>query len=530
MSNTIIEYKEATNQLSLREKVGQFFMPAAFINDSESEIQKLENLIRTNRIGGICFFHSRASAATNYEGKKKVIYNADSFNVLKQLIARYQSASVHPLLISIDAEWGLAMRIENTPQYPYSITLGAMNDPDMVYEVAKKIAEDCRVAGIHWNFAPVADINNNPDNPVIGYRSFGSDKLLVAANAIAFFKGMQGVGILSCAKHFPGHGDTATDSHLGLPVIHKTREALLANELYPFQELIAGGIDAVMVGHLSVPALTGGKEISASISKDIIKGTLRSDMGFQGVVVSDALNMHSVSKAYDTKGLLEWKAFDAGNDVLCFAENVPEGIGTILKNASEEEIEESFKRVWRLKQKGINQKPWNSMHLNSPDEVNKIVADKSLTFYKGDEPLLVQFKRDGFAGVSIGNSKDSIFFENINEELSFTYLSESNNKREEVLKATGNFKNIVISVSPPKVKPQNNFDLGNEQMELLKYLIDKHNVLLYLFGNPYFMRLLPVNKVKGLVIAYQNFDCFHEHAAAHFLGKCKAKGKLPVHI
>ena len=254
--NIVPEYKIATNQLNVSEKIGQLFMPAAFINDSKEEIQKLENLIREYNIGSLCFFHSRASAATNYEGKKEVIYNADSFGTLQNLIQRYQSVSKYPLLIAIDAEWGLAMRVENTPQYPYAITLGAIQgNEDLIFEVGKHIAIDCKAAGIHWNLAPCVDINNNPNNPVIGYRSFGENKIKVAEKALAFIKGTQSEGILTSIKHFPGHGDTETDSHLGLPLIEKSKEELITNELYPFQKLVDAGVDSVMVGHLSVPAL-----------------------------------------------------------------------------------------------------------------------------------------------------------------------------------------------------------------------------------------------------------------------------------
>ena len=175
-----ISYNSAKEALSLKEKVGQLFMPAAFINDSEEEIKAIEKLIIDYKIGCLCFFHSRASAATNFEGKKKIVHNEQSFETLQKLIKRYQKASKYQLLIAIDAEWGLAMRIENAPQYPYAITLGALQDnSNLIYEVGKNIAKDCKLAGIHWNLAPCIDINNNPLNPVIGYRSFGEDKIKV---------------------------------------------------------------------------------------------------------------------------------------------------------------------------------------------------------------------------------------------------------------------------------------------------------------------------------------------------------------
>ncbi|MGY8914363.1 MAG: glycoside hydrolase family 3 N-terminal domain-containing protein, partial [Flavobacteriales bacterium] len=242
-------YPYASTELSLKEKVGQLFMPAAFINDSEAEIQALEELIKKYHIGSLCFFHSRASTATNFEGKKDVVYNEDSLETLKNLIARYQKVAKTPLLISIDAEWGLAMRVEHTPQYPYAITQGALvKHTDLIFKIGKNIAHDCKYCGIHWNLSPVVDINNNPNNPVIGYRSYGENKELVSEKAIAFTLGTKSEGILTCAKHFPGHGDTAVDSHLGLPIIDKSKEALWENELFPFRELIANGVDSVMIG------------------------------------------------------------------------------------------------------------------------------------------------------------------------------------------------------------------------------------------------------------------------------------------
>lgn len=530
MSRKIIAYKEATNQLTLREKVGQFFMPAAFINDSEASIRSLETMISNECIGGVCFFHSRASAATNYEGKKKVTYNAHSLQVLKELIARYSAAAKYPLLISIDAEWGLAMRVEETPQYPYAITLGATHDPQLVYEVGKKVGSDCKAAGIHWNFGPVADVNNNPNNPVIGYRSFGSNKKDVSTNAIAFSKGLQDAGILNCAKHFPGHGDTATDSHLGLPVIDKCREDLFEQELYPFMELINNKVDAVMVGHLSVPAFTRGKQVSASVSGEIIKEVLRGEMGYDGVVVSDALNMHSVSKTFSKKGGLEWAAFNAGNDILCFAENVKEGIDTILSEATNSQIEESFERVWTLKIKAISQASTNLLIVSDPDPLNARIAAKSLTFYKGNAEILSEFHHSDFYSVQFGKSKKSTFIDMAIESTGSQNLLVHDQSFENINSALGANSKLLIAVYPPSIKPQNKFGMDPHQLEILIELIRKYDVVLYLFGNPYFLRLLPLDQVAAIVIAYQDLKGFEENAAAHFLGNTKAVGSLPVSL
>ena len=524
----IIPYSKASKSLSKREKVGQFFMPAAFINDTEEEISALENLIKEQGIGGLCFFHSRASAATNFEGKKKIIYNTDSLNTLKKLIKRYQKAAKHALLISIDAEWGLAMRIENTPQYPYAICLGAMtSNLDLVEAVGKNIALDCKDAGIHWNLAPVVDINNNPNNPVIGYRSFGEDKENATQKALALIKGTQEVGILTSIKHFPGHGDTATDSHLDLPLIDKTKEVLWENELYPFRKAIASGVDSVMVGHLSVPALANGSTISSSISKDIIKGVLRKEMGFNGVVISDALNMHAVSKNYPIKGELEGLAFDAGNDILCFTENTKEGIETILKNADAKAIEESFKRIWLLKEKAINQPNDKEGKRISLSSLNSLIAEKSITQLQNNTK---DFDKNSFAGISINFSKDTTFFNTIQKEKKIDFYSLTNYSISEIKEKIKGVKNILISIEAPKVKPQNKFDIPEKYWDFITELLHTKSTILYLFGNPYILNHLNYKKAQSVIISYQNFEEFKIVAAHHFLGKVEAKGKLPVSI
>ncbi|MGF1558444.1 MAG: glycoside hydrolase family 3 protein [Flavobacteriaceae bacterium] len=518
--NKVFLYQQAKSTLSIKEKVGQLFMPAAFINDTEEEIVQLEQLIRLQGVGGLCFFHSRASAATNFEGKKKIVYNEDSFGTLKKLIQRYQNSSKYPLLIAIDAEWGLAMRIENTPQYPYAITLGAIEDKnDLIFEVGKNIARDCRAAGVHWNLAPCVDINNNPNNPVIGYRSFGQDRYKVTEKALAFIKGTQSEGILTSIKHFPGHGDTATDSHLGLPLIDKSKEDLLLNELYPFQQLIDQGVDSVMVGHLSIPVLSHGEQGPASISKPIIKGFLRQGMGFKGVVISDALNMHAVSKEHPSKGTLEWLAFDAGNDVLCFAEHVEEGVETILKNASVAQIEESFERIWKLKEQAYLSVSSASSILNFTESavLNRELALQSITLCKGTSKSIADFRATEYCTLTLKR------YANDTEEDIIKGLQEMSSE-------IANEENILLLLTPPQIKPTNNFGYLRQEIEFINDLIATKNVVVYLFGNPYVLNHIVADKAIALVLVYQSFKEFQDIAAEHFLGKIVAKGKLPVNI
>ncbi|MRH99117.1 glycoside hydrolase family 3 protein [Kriegella sp. EG-1] len=522
--NKVLKYSIAKDELSTSEKVGQLFMPAAFINDTEEEIKQLEELIVKHSVGGLCFFHSRASAATNYESKKKVVYNKDSLKTLKILINRYQNVSKHPLLIAIDAEWGLAMRIENTAQYPYAITLGALppENDNLIFEVGKNIAIDCKAAGIHWNLSPVVDINNNPNNPVIGYRSFGENIEDVTRKAIAYVKGSQSENVLTSVKHFPGHGDTATDSHLGLPIIHKTKQELEANELYPFQKLIDEGVDSIMVGHLSIPSLANGENIPSSISKKIIKGVLRDEMNFKGVVISDALNMHAVSKEYPVKGELEWLAFDAGNDVLCFAENTAEGINLILKQASASQIEESFKRVWLLKEKAIP-KIVNGIEKASilVEDLNQEIAKKSITLVKGNTNAINNFRIKGFIGVSNLLASNNHFFKTIKNDLKFISL-------ELIDERIFSEENVLLALFPPQVKPSNNFGFTHKEITLINRLVNKKNVVVFLFGNPYLLNILDIKNTKVLVAAYQNSIEFQNVAANQFLGNLDLIGLLPI--
>ncbi|SNZ00404.1 beta-glucosidase [Flagellimonas pacifica] len=527
--HSVLSYKEASEKLTLKQKVGQLFMPAVFINDTEEEVQQIENLIRTQAIGSICFFHSRASAATNFEGKKKVVHNEHSYNRLKQLISRYQKAAEFPLLIAIDAEWGLAMRIENTNQYPYAITLGAIHEnSELIFEVGKQIAMDCKEAGIHWNLAPVVDINDNPKNPVIGYRSFGDDKNKVLSKAKAYLSGMESVGVLNSIKHFPGHGDTATDSHLGLPVITKSKKKLQENELYPFSKLIKHGVDAVMVGHLAVPALDDSENPSTTSSK-IITDVLRTALEFDGVIISDALNMYAVSKKFPQKGTLESAAFIAGMDVMCFSEYVEEGIQQIINSATKERIEASFKRTWKLKEQAFAD-AGQEHSISSPLALNKVLAQHSLTELYGNAPIVEQIKKSNFLNLSVDNQKENLFSAAIEKQNGQCHHQLELNSIHEIRNLTADHKNIVLALFPPFVKPKNLFGLQPEILGFINEMVAQKNVLIYLFGNPYVLDILELNPSANVVVAYQDFSEFQTEAYHHFTNQIEAKGKLPVKL
>jgi beta-N-acetylhexosaminidase len=533
--------------MTLEQKIGQFFFPAVFINDTEENIQATERLIKEHNIGGLTFFHSRASAATNYETKKKIVLNDDSFQRLKELIVRYQNCATNPLLMSIDAEWGLAMRVEKTPQYPYAITLGALPESEkhLVYEVGKQIGLDLKSVGIHYNLAPLADINNNPNNPVIGYRSFGQNKDKVADFALEYLRGMNDVGILGCLKHFPGHGNTNVDSHLGLPVLKETLEELLANELVPFIKGIEHNVDSIMIGHLAVPALNDGKDTSATLSKSVIETLLRKQLGYDGLIISDALNMHSVSKLYDKKGLLEWEAFNAGNDVLCFAENVPEGIQKILKNATPERIEASFQRIWKCKQKaGITDGNLRLPNLSKSDfdfettsKLNLKIAQNCITKIKDNHNTVTVFdakNREDLAKISLYKNTDNVFFKSLTHALpspEFSYQTGGETVLNELEKNLNRFDTLVISLFVPKAKPLNNFDIEDSVLQFLSNLLTTKKCILYVFGNPYALQVIPnLKKASGIIMAYQDFTEFQEAAAEQLLENTNCEGTLPVQV
>ena len=516
------------NTITLREKVGQLFFPAAFVNDTEANYIEIENLIKNCGVGGLTFFHSRLSAATNYEGKNNSVANDNSAALLKALIVRYQRVSKIPLLISIDAEWGLAMRIEKTPQYPYAITLGALpdNENKLLFEVGKHIGFDLKQLGIHYNLAPVADVNDNPKNPVIGYRSFGDDKYNVTQKTLSFSAGLRNAGILSCLKHFPGHGNTEVDSHLGLPVIKKTISELQEQELFPFKEAIRNNeVDSIMIGHLAVPALTDGKILSATLSSQIIQNLLRLELGYQGLIISDALNMHSVSKLYPEKGLLEWKAFEAGNDALCFSENVAEGIEKIMALATTYRIDESWNRILNLK---TNCKLFDAIDLVHPDEkivfdfkavarLNFEIATKVITITKNELQLLPIDKTTKNAVLSIYNSKDAVFCSKLKASINADFIEILNDDtvdHAKIMNHIDSFDKVIIALFVPSVKPINNFEIDFAILNLLEELFKNSKVILCLFGNPIALSVLPGHKkIKTIVHCYQQFDTFQEVAA-----------------
>src|SRR6056297_125969 len=331
------------NELSLEEQIGQLFMVAAYSNKDENHQEEITSLIKKYKIGGLIFFQGgpvRQAKLTNH----------------------FQFVSEIPLLIAIDGEWGLGMRLDSTLSYPRHMMLGAIQNDSLIYQMGYDIGEQLTRLGIHINFAPVVDINNNPQNPVINVRSFGQDRVNVSKKSIAYMEGMQDAGVIAVAKHFPGHGDTNTDSHYALPLIAHDKERLDSLELYPFKRLIDAGVNGIMVAHLSIPALESNIHLPTTLSKPVVTHLLKTKMEFDGLIFTDALNMKGVTQNYQS-GDIESMALKAGNDVLLFPEDVSKAIHKIKRQVKSgdikvERVRESCRKILQAKfQAGLYQSP-----------------------------------------------------------------------------------------------------------------------------------------------------------------------------
>ena len=316
--------------MSPEERISQLLMVTAYSNKEKSHTIHISNLIKNYKIGGLMFLQGGPVLQA-------------------KLINYYQSISETPLMIAQDAEWGVAMRLDSSIRFPWQMTLGSIQDEKLIYQMGEEVARQCKLIGVNINFAPVVDVNFNPDNPIIGNRSFGEDPFRVGELGVQYMKGMQDNKVLACAKHFPGHGDTDSDSHKELPVIKHSKERLNSVELVPFKMLIENGLGSVMVAHLHIPSLDKTKDLSVSLSPKVVNGLLKTDLKFEGLVITDGLNMTAVSKFYKP-GFVDVKALLAGNDILLFSEDVPEAIRQInlaIKNGeiTQSEIDSRCKKI-----------------------------------------------------------------------------------------------------------------------------------------------------------------------------------------
>lgn len=510
--------EKVLNSMTLEEKVGQFFMVATWSEKDETHQADIEKIIRENKIGGLIYFQG------------------DKSN-LKTSISRMQNASKVPLLIGMDAEWGVAMRLEKEERFPFAYTIGAANDVTLTEKIAESMAQECKDFGIHINFAPDADVNSNPNNPVIGFRSFGEDSKNVAEHVAAFVKAMEAEGVMTSIKHFPGHGDTDKDSHFELPTVSHTKAHFFSTDFPPFKAGIKAGTSSVMIGHLNVPSLDNSGTPS-SLSKKIIQGYLQDSLGFKGLVISDALNMKAVADKYGKTEVVV-KAFEAGCDILLYPESVSESIDAIVSRVksgkiSEKEINARCLKVLKAKHHAIFRAKTEPKY--TAGEVNwikKQVYEKSLTVIKNEDAVLPLIKTEQkVALVCLGSNTITYqsMAQNFNPHDQFQFEN-----GDEAIKALGAKLNqydvIVTSIHASSVRSVKGYGMPDKWQNWLEQLPEQAKNVLILFGNPFAFANSPIiEKQDAVVLAYENHPLAQDRTAQFLFGAIGANGKMHFQI
>ena len=511
-------------QMSLDEKLGQLFMVSVASNQSKQATDKIKNLIVQEHLGGVIF------------SKGGPVRQA-------KLTNNYQAVSKIPLLIGMDAEWGLSMRLDSTYAFPWNMTLGAIQDSSIVERVGYQIGKHAKRLGVHINFAPDLDINTNPKNPIIGNRSFGENRDNVVQKGIAFIKGMERAGVLANGKHFPGHGDTEVDSHHNLPIIPFSRKRLDSLELYPFKKIIGSGLSSIMVAHLEVPALEMKKELPSSISEQIITGILKEELGYNGLIFTDALNMKGVSTT-GKEGSVELAAFMAGNDMLLMPENIVSAKEKLTKayekgKLSEDRLAYSVKKILMAKYKaGLHHyKPIKLENLYSDlngledDIVYEQAIENAITVVKNKLDLLSIKNLDNkkIAYVKMGNSDNEAFVQGLKNYAEVTVIEASDIT---TLKTRlKEFNLIIVGHHMNNESPWKSYKFSNSELEWLQEIANERtsNLILCVFAKPYALSDIDsFNNIDAVVMAYQNSDIAQEKTAEILFGAVGATGKLPV--
>jgi len=515
--------------LSQDQRIAQCMWIAAYSNRDISHEVEISDLIKKYSPGGLIFFQGtpeKQAELTNY----------------------YQRISKVPLIISMDAEWGPGMRLQNVEKFPYQMTLGAIQDDSLIYRMGKVVADQCKRLGVQVNFAPVADINNNASNPVINYRSFGENRERVTAGAMMYMKGMQDDGVLATLKHFPGHGDTNTDSHLDLPVITHDRARLDSLELFPFLNLINEGAGAVMTAHLNLPSLDPETNRPSTLSPVIITGLLKNEMGFKGLVITDAMNMKGVTK-YFNQGEAEAEALRAGNDVTEFVTDIDAAIKAVKKMVADKkltnaDIDMKCRKILALKY-------WSGLSSFRPVKIDNIAEDLSSTGNKAlirdlyANALTVIANRNAIlpvknlkdikiAAVSINRNKSSIFQQRILDyHPADTFCIDPGDavKSEELIQKLKDYDLVIAGIFKTDQRPGMNFGIKPSMTGFLDKMISSQKTIITYFGNPYAIsKIVSLKKADGLILTYQENDYTEDLAAQLIFGGIEGKGKLPVTI
>ncbi len=514
------------NSLTMEQRVGQLICMRA--NNPDKPFEKLVgDYIKKYNIGGVCFFRADA---------KPQVEQTNAWQALAQT----------PLMVAIDAEWGLAMRVKNSIAYPYQMTLGAITDNQLIYTMGQQVAEQCRRMGIHVNFAPVADVNSNAKNPVIGVRSFGEDPKNVGEKAAAYALGMQNQGLVTSMKHFPGHGDTDTDSHLTLPTVTRPYEEVKDVDLAPFRYLIERGVNGAMVGHLYFPAIEKVANTSSSLSKGVVTDLLKTEMGFEGLIFTDGLDMKGVSQTVPADSV-SYVAFLAGNDVLILPHDVPKAIKQIKEGAERDpeiaaRVEESCKKILRYKfRAGLNHyQPVATESLASDlkkleyYDLRRQLFDEAVTMLRNEDQVIPLKAKQKIAMVTIGNESSA---KRMADALSKAGLKPKcyNVTKDRVGEAKAwlpeleSYDVVVVNVLQTSMFASKNFGVNDGTVDFFNKLVAQNDVVLNLFACPYALDRFRINNsVIGLLVGYQDEEEAVDAVGAILTGAKTAHGKLPV--
>ncbi len=513
-------------QMTPEQRIGQLFMVATYSKGKASEAAYVKQLIQQHHIGGIIFMQGTPSEQV-------------------RLSNAFQEASELPLMMAQDAEWGLNMRLKETVGFPRNMTLGAIRNDSLLYTLGTQLATHLKRVGIHVNFAPVIDINNNPRNPVINTRSFGENKFNVARKGIMVSRGMQDHGVLPCMKHFPGHGDTDTDSHFDLPVIGHSRERLDTLELYPFVKGIEAGVGAMMIAHLYIPAIDPTPNRASTLSPVIVNGLVRKGLKYDGLIFTDALNMHGVTK-YFPSGEVEVMAFKAGNDVLLYSVNVPKGIAALKKALEEGEIsasdlEQKVRRIlaakYRVGLADYSPQPADSLDLvlRNPQTrtLRKRLYESALTLVKNENNLLPLKSLDKrkIAFVQVGGAAESVFSKEMKKYGPVKgyrlrkYFTPSDLKK--LLATLKNYNTVILGAHDMNRSASKKYGVTEQMTTLGRSLREAgKEVVLAIFGSPYSLRYF--GEEHAILMAYESAGDAQRATASAIFGGLKVDGRLPV--
>lgn len=512
------------NHMTLEEKMGQLFMADIFSSDPKAKIDKIKELITDYHIGGIIF------------SKGGPVRQAKLNN-------EFQELSKIPLMIGMDAEWGLAMRLDSTYAFPWNMTLGAITDNKIIEKIGYRIGEQCKRLGVHINFAPVVDINTNPKNPIIGNRSFGEDKNNVTEKSLAFLKGMQSAGIIGSAKHFPGHGDTDMDSHKTLPTVDFSRERMDTLELYPYKRLISEGLNSVMVAHLNVPALEQQLNYPSSLSYNIVTNLLKGELGFNGLIFTDALNMKGASN-FKKPGEIELAAFLAGNDVLLISEDVPKAMEFLITSyndgvITEERLAHSVKKILYAKYKvGLNHySPVNTTYL--VEDLNTVNDDalyeeamaNALTILKNNQAIfpIKNLQDKKIAYVNFGDDSGKYFLDELNKYTAVDWIKA--NSLDSYVQKLEDYNYVIIGFHKSNDNPWKAYEFTEKELVWIYEIARTNTVILDIFARPYaLLDLKTTANFEGILLSYQNSRIAQQLSAQLIFGAREAKGKLPVSL